>query len=62
MHVPGWFVRCTVSAALILGSALGAGWKWEIPPSALKLDGAPGDQPSVPPFRVMRYCCGRRQY
>jgi hypothetical protein len=29
MHFPGWLVRLSVSAALIFGSAVCAGWKWE---------------------------------
>jgi hypothetical protein len=29
MHLPNWLVRVCMSAALILGSALCGGWKWE---------------------------------
>ncbi len=29
MHLPGWLVRFGMSAALIFGSAVCAGWKWD---------------------------------
>jgi hypothetical protein len=29
MHLPVWLVRLSVSAALVLASAVGAGWKWD---------------------------------
>ncbi len=29
MTFPGWIVRLSIVAALIAGSALGGGWKWE---------------------------------
>lgn len=33
MHLPRWLVRISMSAALILGSGVCAGWKWDsLPP------------------------------
>jgi hypothetical protein len=33
MHLPHWLTRISMSAALILGSAVCAGWKWDrLPP------------------------------
>jgi hypothetical protein len=32
MHLPRWLVGVSMSAALILSSALCAGWKWELLP------------------------------
>jgi hypothetical protein len=29
MHLPVWLVRLGMSAVLIFGSAVCAGWKWE---------------------------------
>jgi hypothetical protein len=29
MHVPSWLIRFTFSTALVFGSAVCAGWKWE---------------------------------
>lgn len=29
MRLPSWLIRFSMPAALILGSALCAGWKWE---------------------------------
>jgi hypothetical protein len=30
MHLPRWLVHLTMAATLIFGSALCAGWKWEV--------------------------------
>jgi hypothetical protein len=30
MHVSRWLVRFGMSSALVFGSALCAGWKWEL--------------------------------
>ena len=32
MHLPRWLVHLTMVATLISGSALCAGWKWELVP------------------------------
>jgi hypothetical protein len=29
MHLPGWLMRLVIAAALVLGSAVGGGWKWD---------------------------------
>jgi hypothetical protein len=29
MHLPAWLMRISISAALVLASAVCAGWKWD---------------------------------